>query len=457
MAQAAKKRRLYVGVDVGGTKVLAALVKQAGQVIDRQRISTPRGKKPTATVDAVIGAIEDLLAKAGVSAADVAGIGLAIPGVVDPDAGRIVVTPNMDLTGVEIVEVMRKRLDVPIALGNDVNLGTLGEKWLGTGREADSVVGIFVGTGIGGGIFTGGALHRGHREAAAEIGHLVMEIGGPKCGCGGSGCFEAIASRTAMDRDIRAAIAAGRPSIVTELLADETSLIRSGVLRKALARGDEVVTEVMTRAAEVMGHACLSIRHLIDPEVIVFGGGVIEACGYFMLPIIEKVIEGDPLAGARPGGRILESSLGDDAVIWGAVALAQQAIGRNPFRKTPARKLPSLEHAGPNKFVIGGKKKLGAGAYVCCDGRSGVSARLAEKAEGEKAGRIGVKAVAEVCQPLPSVLFVGAGAAAEAALSARAESFLHFRGIEVKTMTNAKAVAAYNKRKGRKAILLPAE
>ena len=333
----AKSTKLYVGVDVGGTKILATLVKRSGKVLARRRLRTPRDADPALVLTTIADAVEELLAKAKAPRKAIVAIGLAIPGVVDGDAGRIVITPNMNLSGVDVIRKMRKRIDVPILLGNDVNLGTLGEAWLGAARGARTVVGIFVGTGIGGGVILNGRLHRGCRESAGEIGHLIMQPGGPRCGCGSRGCLEALASRTAIERDIREAIASGRSSVVPELLDDETSLIRSGTLKKALARADEVVTDVMRHASEILGYACLSIRHLIDPEVIVLGGGVIEACGDFVLPIVEDIVASDPLTGARQAGRIEASLLGDDAVALGAVALAQQAAGRHPLRDADAK------------------------------------------------------------------------------------------------------------------------
>ena len=336
---------------------------------------------------------------------------------------------------------------MPIALGNDVNCGTLGEVWLGTGRQANSVVGIFVGTGIGGGVFADGKLHRGSRESAGEIGHLVMEIGGPQCGCGSLGCFEALASRTAMERDIRAAVAGGRKSIITELAGDGSGLIRSGMLRKALSAGDEVVTEVMRKASEVMGYACLSIRHLVDPEVLLFGGGVIEACGHFMLPIIERIVESDPLTGARPGGRVLESALGDDAVALGAVALAQQAVGRKPFRRQKPPRYPKVKAAAGGKVGIG-RRAFAEGALVDANGAAVACNPL------NKDGRARLKVLRRACQGCPSVLFVAAGSDGEVKLDERGEMLLHYRDVEFRARPLRKAIRAYNAYKGRKALLL---
>ena len=202
-----------------------------------------------------------------------------------------------------------------------------------------------------------GKLWRGDRESAGEIGHMIMQIGGPKCGCGGHGCFEALASRTAIERDLREAIAAGRKSVLLELAGGDLSVIRSGMIRKALEVEDELVTEVMRRAAEVLGYACLNVRHLIDPEAIVLGGGVIEACSDFIMPIVENIVGLDPLPGAREGGRVLLSALGDDAVVLGAVAAARKLVGRSPFKKRfhVKPKYPEITRVGCGEITVGGE------------------------------------------------------------------------------------------------------
>jgi len=444
MANATTSGQRYVGVDVGGTKVLAALLTESGRVLAREKLATPRGVEPATVVDAIARTVEAVAAHAETPLSDVAAVGLSIPGVCDADAGRIVITPNMNLSGVEIVAEMQPRLGAPITLGNDVNCGTLGEKWLGAGRDAASLVGIFVGTGIGGGVFLNGQILRGAREAAGEIGHLVMEIGGPKCGCGARGCFEAIASRTAMARDIRKAVASGRKSVVTDLLDNEDDLIRSGTLRKALAKEDKVVTGVMRRAAEVMGHACLSIRHLIDPEVIVFGGGVIEACGSFMLPIIEQIVEADPLTGARPGGRILESALGDDAVVIGAAALAQQAIGRDPFAAAAtATQYPKVRRTASGVKIAG--DPCAGSVLIAGDGQVAPPVKLEIK---DGTPQLGGKLVTQALSGCPSILFVDPGEAGKVRVSKRAASLLHFRAVELRTAPDAiDQFAACNARK----------
>jgi glucokinase len=321
----AKRESLYVGVDVGGTKIVAALVRPSGEIVARSRSRSPRDGGPQATLAVIQESVAAVLAEGGVGPGDLAAVGIGIPGVVDPAAGRVVVTPNMNLSGTLVAGPLGERFRVPVAIGNDVNLGMLGEAWLGAARSASSAVGIFVGTGIGGGIIIDGRLVRGARETAGEIGHMVMQIDGPTCGCGNRGCLEALASRTAIERDLRAAVAAGAETVLRAAILEGPGPIRSKKLRRAIEEGDALAQRIVRRAAEVIGLACLNVRHLVDPEVIVLGGGVIEACGDFMMPVIEAVVAGDALAAARPGGAVVRSALGDDAVVLGAAALARQA------------------------------------------------------------------------------------------------------------------------------------
>ena len=363
------KDRLYLGVDVGGTKVQASLVHESGGIVERERRTTPRTGGPEQVLAAVEKVMDDVLKKGKVTAADLTAVGIAVPGVVDPDNARVVVTPNMSLTGVAIGAHLESRFHVPVAVGNDGNLGTLGETWLGSARQAKSALGICVGTGIGAGLVQNGKLWRGARESAGEIGHIVMQIGGPKCGCGNCGCLEALASRTAIERDIRDAIAAGRTSMLSELTGGDLSVIRSGAIRRALEAEDPLVTEVLRHASEVLGYACLTVRHLIDPEVIVLGGGVIEACSDFMMPIIENIVGSDRLPGARDGGQVLLWCTGAVApgASKGGLAMSSRP-GTGTLRSNFSGRTPSFPsatcHVPSNDIVVRGSSASAAAAGI---------------------------------------------------------------------------------------------
>lgn len=450
-----KRKKLFVGIDVGGTKILAALVEANGRVLQRERISTPREKKPAIVVESILDAVRDVVAAAGAEMGSVTAVGMAIPGVVDPAAGLVVATANMNLSGMEIAPLAAEKLGVPVFLGNDVNLGTLGEKWLGTAMNARSVVGIFVGTGIGGGVVIDGKLVTGSRDSAGEIGHMVMDMRGPKCGCGAKGCFEAIASRSAMDRDIRAAIKGGRKSAIEAMVHMDKPKepIRSGAIRKALAKGDPLVTEIVTRAAEVMGLACISISHLVDPDVLLFGGGVIEACGGFILPIVERVLRSDPIRGAKPGGKVLESSLGDDAVVLGAVALAQQQLGMDPFANVGRVRYPRLTFA--DGCVAASGRNCCGGCVILADGSSVCGDQFDDKLASDiDKRRLGDKSVRLLCTARPHAVFIGQVGPEPITLTDRARQTLAYHDANLEIMPAEDAVKAFARFKGRKAFLL---
>jgi glucokinase len=448
-------KRLYVGVDVGGTKVLAALVEETGAVLARERVPTPRDGGPEPVVAAIEKAVADVLAKGGVKAERLTAMGVAIPGVVDPKTARVVVTPNMSLTGVAIGPHLEKRFGVPVAIGNDCNFGALGEKWLGSARRFRSVLAMLVGTGIGGGIVQKGKLWRGAREAAAEVGHIVMQIDGPLCGCGNRGCLEALASRTAIERDLRAGIAAGRQSILPSFCNGDLSVIRSGAIRRALEADDPLVVEVVRRAAEILAYACLTIRHLLDPEVIVLGGGVIEACSEFIVPIVEGIVAADRLPGARDGGHVLLSALGDDAVVLGAVAQARKLIGRSPFKKRfhVMPKYPQLSKASFGQ-ITAGEKTYKRDIFISVFGQIKKRDKNLAKETCGDSHVVGPKELEKVCRGGPEVLFIGAGNEGRLTLSDDGRRFLRQRSIQCEILPTPKLVEAYNKSPQRKASLI---
>ncbi len=446
---------LYVGVDVGGTNIQACLLEEAGNVLAREKRPTPREGGPAEAIDAIEEAVRDVLSGRKGAAGDVTAVGVAVAGVVDPKKGRVVVTPNMDLSGAHLVEELQDRLGVRVVLGNDTNLGTLGEAWLGAAQGASSAFGILVGTGIGGGFVVRRRLWRGYRESAAEIGHIVMEIGGPECGCGNRGCFEALASRTAIERDIRAAADAGEKTALTDLLDGDLSLIKSGSLRQALAAEDPLVTRVLRRAAEVLGYACLTVRHLVDPEVIVLGGGVIEACGEFIFPIVKDIVDADRLPGARQGGEVRLSALGDDAVVLGAIALARIRAKRSPFSRRFAAvpDYPAIEGTSFGEVTVGGTT-YEHDVVV----RAGGQVKRRKKGPAKKrygtSHKIGPKELSRTCRGGPAILFIGTGQEAQVDLTEEGRAYLQRRGIEVALHPTPEVAGPFNACKRRKAALI---
>jgi glucokinase len=449
-----KKTKVYLGIDVGGTKMLAGLVRPSGEIVARKRAGTPRGPQATVqnTVKALLALVEELLRENHVEEGGLKAAGIAIPGIVDPDAGLIVSTTNMNLTGVRIVHRLEEKLDVPAALGNDANCGALGEKWLGAAKHARSAVGVFVGTGIGGGIICDGRLIRGARESAGEIGHMILQAGGPLCGCRSRGCLEALASRSAIERELRIAVRAGKKTALTKKLGRGLRVVKSSAIRWALDRKDPLVTQIVRNAAEALGLGCLSIRHMTDPEIIVLGGGLIEACGDFILPIVRRVVAEDPLPGARPGGKIVPSVLGDDAVLLGAVALAQELVGKSPLASGSVE-YPRLHRTAFGEVTIA-SKTYRADMYIRADGKVKKRDKEAVKELYGTSHKIGPEELRKVCKGEPEILFVGTGQGGAARLTVEGQKFLRELNVKVRALPTPEILGEYNASPARKAALL---
>ena len=317
-----------IGMDLGGTKILAAVVDQEGRILAEAKLGTKAERGPDVVIDRLAKTAQQATRQAGVDWADVKALGIGAPGPINPVTGFVYNPPN--LPGWDEIALgprLSGILGMPVCVENDVNLGTLGEYALGVGQGTKDMVGIFVGTGIGGGLILDGKLRSGFRHAAAEVGHMIVMADGPVCGCGKRGCLEAVASRTAIERDIRLGVAAGRESLIPKLIG-ESGRLTSGVLVKALRKGDPLVTEVMTRVQWYLGLHTASIVNLIDPEMIVFGGGVIEALGEeFLKPIRVTARQYYIQQTDADKVQIVPAKLGDHAGVLGAAVLARQGAG----------------------------------------------------------------------------------------------------------------------------------
>lgn len=450
----------FVGVDVGGTKILALLVDAEGEILGRARAKTD----PVAALDDQIAAVVDeVLAGAAVAPEQIGGIGLAVPGVVDSQTGRFVHAPNLQNADPELVRQLARRYPVPVVIGNDVNLGTLAEVWRGAGRDADCVVGVFVGTGIGGGVVIDGRLRVGPEDQAGEIGHLVLCVDGPECGCGNRGCFEALASRTAVERDLRQAIAQGRDSVLREKIM--RGRVGSGALAEALAAGDELTIEVMTRLGHYLGQGALTLRHCLDPDLIIFGGGVIEACGDFLLPLIEAEVRADRLQRSRDVLRIVASQLGDDAVPLGAAALirahvmgesvaaAPKACPEPPAPAEPLPGYPRIEQVRFGAARVDGEE-VPHDFYIRANGKLKERNKKPVRKRHGSSHVLDAEELAKVCKGEPQVVIIGAGFSNMVRLTEDAEQYLTSRGVSWQVLSTPKAAEAFNRAEGRKALFM---
>lgn len=325
------KEKYYIGIDVGGTKIFAGLTTAKGKILSTLKKATPAKAKPLVIVNTIIDIIHELLTNAHQSLNDVTAIGIAIPGVVNAQ-GDIIITPNLSLTKTPLKKILTSKLRKPIAIGNDANLGVLGECWLGAGRNIENMVGIFPGTGIGGGIIINHEFLLGSQGAGAELGHIQIDPTGPKCTCGNMGCLEAFAGRWAIEKQIKKTIKEQKAStILTKLSHKKLHTIKSGLLAKALKAKDPLVTNIMKKASISLAHACVSLNHIFNTDLFIFGGGLIEACGDFILPFIKKALKKDPFFKHFKTPKVVKAQLGDFSVLLGAVALAKKQQTKKLF------------------------------------------------------------------------------------------------------------------------------
>lgn len=334
---ATRKIKPVIGVDLGGTKILAAVVDADGKVLGQSKRKTLSGKaevaNPPLIADRIALTVQEALAAAGLERDQIKAVGASAPGPVNVDTGWVARAANLPgwEAGYGLGPELSKRLKLPVVVDNDVNLGTLGEAVYGAGRGIADVIGIFVGTGIGGGIILEGKLRRGFRWSAGEIGHMFVDIGGPVCGCGMAGHVEAIASRGAISRRLAAAIAAGRETTLApagEATGKEISLT-SGDIRRALDAGDALTGEVMREAQEVLGLLIASVVNLLDPQAVILGGGLVESLGEgFVEPVRSYAYRHFFLADPEHRVQIMQASLGDLATVMGAAELARTTVFR---------------------------------------------------------------------------------------------------------------------------------
>jgi glucokinase len=324
MSEAATKQEYYAGVDLGGTKILAGIFDAGLNCVGRAKVSTKAEREPEEVIGRIARCVRDAVDECDLDMKQIKAVGVGAPGTVDAEAGRILFAPNLRWEGVPLKKALEKQLGVPVHVENDCNAAILGIYEVELASKPQHLVGIFLGTGIGGGIILDGKLFSGFTGTAGEIGHMVIEVGGPKCGCGSRGCFEALASRTAIFRRLSEAVADGKKTLLTEMLGPDLKDLRSGDLRKAIKKGDKLVEQIIEEAAEYTGIAVANIVNILNPEVVVLGGGVIDALGDEMMAIILETAQDYGMSGATRGVSIVASKRGDDAGIVGGAVLARR-------------------------------------------------------------------------------------------------------------------------------------
>lgn len=316
-------KKYSIGIDLGGTKILIGLVeKESGKVVSHIKKKTKKEKGPENIVRKMVEGVEELLEESGKSFAEISSIGIGSAGQIDRKNGIIIGAPNLDCYNLNLKEILQDKFNIPVFVGNDVEVATIGEQKFGAGKGCADFVCVFVGTGIGSAIVKNGHIIYGATGTAGELGHIIVDLNGRPCACGAHGCLEAYASRSAIETRIEGALKKGRKSCISEYL-EEGKAITSSMIRKSIEREDELVTQCVSEASEYLSGGLASVINLINPELIILGGGLIEAVDYFYKQTIKKA-KSKSLPVPAEKIRFSKTILGDYSGVIGAALLDER-------------------------------------------------------------------------------------------------------------------------------------
>ncbi len=309
-----------IGIDIGGTNCVGGAVAVDGsQAVATATLPTLAGRGPAALVADLAAMTARIAAQVAAvdPAAAIHGVGVGAPGPLDLQRGVVLLTPNLGWTDVPLRDMMATATGLPVALENDANCAVLAETWVGAARGGRWVIGLTLGTGIGGAIVNEGKLHRGASDAAGEFGHMVIDLNGPLCGCGNRGCLEALASGRNIARRAQQLIRCGRPSTLVALAGGSTEQVTAELVYRAAAEGDELAQQVTADTARFLGIGVANYLNIFNPDIVVILGGVAAAGDALFTPLRAQVAQ-RAFRSMVDVCRIVPGELGGLAGVYGA-------------------------------------------------------------------------------------------------------------------------------------------
>lgn len=306
-----------VGVDVGGTRIAVGLVERKGRVVRDAKRLTPK-QSAFGVVDAIIDLVDEVMA--GIDAREVTGVGIGLPAQVDFHKQSVEYCTNLPLAGVDVRSLAMSRLRSEVTIDNDGHMAALGESRYGAAKGARDFLMITLGTGVGGGMFTGGEPYRGSRGLGGEIGHTVVDLDGPVCPCGGKGHLEAFLGRPAIAEKGREAAKLFKGQAIVDAAGGSAEDVTAEAVVIAAKGGDPLARQILLDSGDVLGRALVGFVNMLNPKLIVIGGGIGESAD-FLVARASEVMQAEALAGRRDV-TVVQAVLGNDAGILGAAALA---------------------------------------------------------------------------------------------------------------------------------------
>lgn len=311
----------YVGVDLGGTKILTAIADQKGNILADFKIGTEVEKGEVHIINNIEKSIRTVVKKAELSLKEIKRIGVGSPGPLSIKKGIVYQTSNLPFENFPIVDMLESRINIPVVLENDANAAALGEKLFGAGIDSEVMVYITISTGIGGGLIFNEKVFHGSNDGAGEVGHMIIEPAGPTCGFGQHrGCLEAMASGTAITRNVKAELKKNSDKNLKKYKG-KIKDINGADIAKAAQAGDKLAQKVYQEAGKYLGIGVANLINLFNPDTIVFGGGVMKAKELFWTEML-KSVENNALSASANDCEFLEAALGDNTGVIGAIAVA---------------------------------------------------------------------------------------------------------------------------------------
>lgn len=312
---------MFIGVDIGGSNMAAGLFDKNRELVTTAKVKSKAKEATEVVIGQLFKVINKLTAEIPKDK-KLEGIGIGIAGLIDKKTSVIRRSVNINIDGVNLKHFLEEEYGVLAEIDNDVNVGILGEAKYGAGVGCDDIVGAFVGTGIGGGLVLNGKLYTGNSGLAAELGHTIIKQGGSYCpGCGSQGCLEAYAGKVGIEKKIENLAKKRIKSTLIDLVTENNGKLKSSHIKKALDDNDEIALDILSEAMEYLGVGLGSALNMINPSMVVLGGGVMEAVGEKYLPQIKRAAMRNSFADIYSECDFKLAKLGDQAGIYGAMEL----------------------------------------------------------------------------------------------------------------------------------------
>lgn len=308
---------MLIGIDVGGTNLVAAKVKDSGEILEKISIPVNRSASAEQLCETLIG-----LARQAAKEDVIDAVGIGFPGLVDNESGIVLQTPNMPFSNTPFRKLFQEQWNVPVYMGNDANCAAIGEYWAGAAKGRETAMMITLGTGIGGGLVIGGKLYAGFAGGGMEVGHMVIDPNGPTCGCGRKGCFEQFASATALIREAKTQMQKNQDSLLWEACCERIENLQGVHVFRAAGEGDPTAQKVLDTYINYLAMGLANLINILQPEVICLGGGISNAQDdLFLTPLREQVKK---YVFDKNADLCLErAKLGNDAGLVGAAMLCK--------------------------------------------------------------------------------------------------------------------------------------